>query len=123
MEGDQIMSIASRSYRWPTFSPAKLVCDDGRALACVVENVSSGGAKIDLGEDLPVPEAFHFAADNLRVHAPAKIVWRAGPQIGIQFTVRQAHIRAEPHRVRTASGARAVSLSNLTGRLGGMPPR
>ena len=53
---------------------------------CMMLNVSQGGAKIEIDEQLEPPEKFTLLLTEARnLTRWCRVVWRNGPNIGIQF--------------------------------------
>ena len=52
---------------------------------CFVKNCSDEGAKIAVGETLPLPNEFDFLIPGRRESRRARLVWRHGTQAGLTF--------------------------------------
>jgi hypothetical protein len=52
---------------------------------CFVKNCSDEGAKITVGETLPLPHEFDFLIPGRRESRRARLVWRQGTQAGLTF--------------------------------------
>jgi hypothetical protein len=57
----------------------------GGAISCMVRNLSSTGAALDVTSPVGIPEHFTlvFPADGL--HVPCHVVWRKQKRIGVAF--------------------------------------
>lgn len=62
------------------------VWDGGHvSVPCLVQDLSTGGARLKIPDTTPVPNRFAFLeATSGRAHA-AQVVWRRHPQVGIKF--------------------------------------
>ncbi|MGO4572387.1 PilZ domain-containing protein [Microvirga sp. 2TAF3] len=65
---------------------AKIVFDTETMIHCVVRDLSTGGAKIEIRQHVPLPETFDLfiCAHDLRVHR-AQLRWRKGEFAGVSF--------------------------------------
>jgi hypothetical protein len=74
-----------KSERVATRTPAEIFFSQFAPLACIVTNVSDGGAKIQVrGEDVPDVFVLHFTETGRKRHC--RVVWRQGAEIGVSFT-------------------------------------
>ncbi|MCB8820521.1 PilZ domain-containing protein [Microvirga rosea] len=75
-----------RSRRIRVRQPAKIVLDHDTMIHCEVHNISTGGAKLDLGPIGPLPETFtiYIAGYSMMIHE-ARVRWRKGNYVGISF--------------------------------------
>lgn len=53
--------------------------------SCMVRELSSGGARLQLSAAVPVPSRFQLDVACLGASAPVEIVWRSGEGIGVRF--------------------------------------
>jgi hypothetical protein len=58
-------------------------------LSCTVRNVSDTGVMLAFGETPYIPQIIELLLDNRRTVAPARIIWRDGERVGLQFLERQ----------------------------------
>jgi hypothetical protein len=56
------------------------------SLACTVRDVSSGGMRLEVPRDTPVPEVFELSVPQLDLNfRPVRIVWARDHDIGVRF--------------------------------------
>ena len=59
---------------------------DGRLLACMMHDISSGGARLALREAGEVPDLFVLRLDTAgRAWLRCRLVWRRGNDLGVAF--------------------------------------
>ena len=58
---------------------------DGGAINCMVRNLSSTGAMLDVASPVGIPEHFNLILPAERHHVPCYVVWRKAKRIGITF--------------------------------------
>ena len=62
----------------------KLDPGGGRApITCSVWDVSTGGTRLKLAEDIELPPVVHVVIGNVR--KAARVVWRKADQVGLQY--------------------------------------
>ena len=64
---------------------AVLSCTDGKTFPCVVRDISSTGAQIQISSELNLPNKLTLHIDLDGIEAKGEIVWRNGDQIGFKF--------------------------------------
>ncbi|MGH6830219.1 MAG: PilZ domain-containing protein [Methylocella sp.] len=64
---------------------------------CTIRDLSPAGCKISCGDTLSVPSEFRLVTVNDNLIRNAKVMWRRGGQIGIQFTSEAR--RAPPRKL------------------------
>jgi len=72
------------SQRHRVFKGGKITFEN-RGFACVVRNISSGGAAIDLDHPVALPQAFTLAIAQDNVVRQCRAVWRSDKRIGLAF--------------------------------------
>jgi hypothetical protein len=56
------------------------------SLDCTVRDVSSGGMRLEVQKDTPMPEVFELSVPQLDLHfRPVRIVWARDHDIGVRF--------------------------------------
>jgi len=66
---------------------AEIVFDGGRSTkACVIRNISDGGAKLEVTSVIGIPNNFNLIIPAHRPHA-CRVVWRALKELGVAFEV------------------------------------
>lgn len=58
---------------------------DSVTLACTIRNISSGGALIELPEDVLLPSAFRLVNLGEGFAYDCRVVWRRGGSLGVAF--------------------------------------
>ena len=61
------------------------VAFENRGFACVVRNISSGGAAIDLDDSVALPQAFTLAIAQDKFVRQCRAVWRSDKRVGLAF--------------------------------------
>jgi PilZ domain len=56
---------------------------NGGAINCMVRNLSTSGAALDVTSPIGIPEHFTLIADGS--HLPCRVVWRKEKRIGVAF--------------------------------------
>jgi hypothetical protein len=54
---------------------------------CAVRDLSNGGAKLEIGEDLALPQEFDLVIGRKEEIVRARLRWREGPFAGVSLTV------------------------------------
>jgi hypothetical protein len=58
---------------------------DGGAINCVVRNLSSTGARLDVASPVEIPDHFTLILQEEGHHTPCRTVWPKEKRIGIVF--------------------------------------
>lgn len=53
--------------------------------ACVIENLSSVGARVAIDQDVELPRAVTLWVDRRNLELEAEVVWQTGRQAGLAF--------------------------------------
>jgi hypothetical protein len=73
------------SPRRNTSIPALIVFDGGRRkMACIIRNLSDGGAKLEVEKVAGLPNSFDLFARGLDRRS-CRVAWRALREVGVQF--------------------------------------
>lgn len=104
-----------RTRRLRVLQPAKIVFGAEMMIHCEVRDISVGGARIAIKQDVVLPDRFELfiCAHDLRVHT-AKVRWRSGDFIGVSFgdeADERAMMLPAPHQV-AAHSYPALATSN-----------
>ena len=75
--------------RKDTSLKGQVVIDDGATVACIVSNVSTTGAKINVPLFETLPSTFILRAADLNLNVRAKVVWREEAEVGVRFLLNQ----------------------------------
>lgn len=60
-----------------------IVTDKAPAIACIVRNVSVGGACLQLDNHYGIPDRFEVVIDG--VPRPCRVAWRSDSRMGVAF--------------------------------------
>ena len=63
----------------------RLAFDDGGGFDCTVRNISTGGARVDVGGPVGLPASFTLFIDNDHFARRCHAVWRHEQHIGVAF--------------------------------------
>lgn len=58
---------------------------NGGSIACIVRNLSSIGAALDVASPVGIPDRFVFVLGVDHLRRPCHVVWRSDKRIGIAF--------------------------------------
>ncbi len=79
------MSEHRSAFRYRTLRSAKIFSSGGGKIECVVRDLSTKGARIEVNDPKQVPDDFFLiirgASDRFRCH----VVWRDRNMIGVQY--------------------------------------
>jgi hypothetical protein len=65
---------------------AKIVFNNGSSsIDCVVRDISSTGARLDVVSPIGIPEWFDLRMDRDGARYSSQVAWRSGKQIGVMF--------------------------------------
>lgn len=71
--------------RYKTNRPAKISLAGGGTVACMIRDLSTLGARIELGEPIKLPDKFVLAIDSMGVRHHCHVAWRAANVLGVYF--------------------------------------
>lgn len=57
----------------------------GGAIDCVVRNMSTAGAALEISSQIGIPETFALIIPSDAIQTPCNVVWRKGYRIGVTF--------------------------------------
>jgi hypothetical protein len=80
------MSESRSIFRYRTQRPAKIFLKDGSTIECVVRDLSTKGARLDVADEAKVPDDDFFliikgSSERFRCHR----VWQIGTIIGVAY--------------------------------------
>lgn len=85
----QIFRERRTSAREPTTIHTEVVFAAGRTrVPCVIRNLSSGGAKLEVASVKGIPQTFDLVIPN-RPTLPCRVVWRSPRELGVAFESRR----------------------------------
>ena len=73
-----------RLHREPVRAEAVLLFAN-RLVPCSTVDLSDGGAKIAIPASVMLPGRFHVEVRSRKIRRPARLVWRSGDQLGVEF--------------------------------------
>jgi hypothetical protein len=59
--------------------------DDAQVIDCMIRNMSVGGARLEVPTTIPIPHEFTLLDVQTGRRYPAKMAWRRGEQMGVEF--------------------------------------
>ncbi len=62
-----------------------LLPDAGGAVTCVLADLSTGGARLLLPDNVQIPRAFRLKVDALAIDRACRMRWRRGTSMGLEF--------------------------------------
>ncbi len=81
-----MMVEARRSERVRSFLRARILFNNGAStIECMIKNISTHGAKIEIAHSLSVPTEFDLEVPQRGRTYRAKMMWRAADSIGVEF--------------------------------------
>ena len=75
-----------RSTRSRVLKTAKLVLGTSSVIDCVVHNLTSVGARIQIPSATDLPQRLNMTFDGGRSLRPCRIVWRTLNETGVEFS-------------------------------------
>jgi len=74
-----------KSVRSRVLKAAKLILGTSTPIDCVVHNVTSGGARIQIANTVELPADFGLTFDAGFSIRPCRIAWRSVTETGVKF--------------------------------------
>ncbi len=96
--GERNTSYAERraSQRARAFLRAVIIHPDGHSrTACLVRDISEGGARIDAPASVAIPEYFELFIPLKGLQHRSRTMWRAGNEIGVSFIPEENKLEAQ----------------------------
>src|SRR4051812_27252585 len=87
-----------QARRFPSRHPAQIVLGPEAMVACTVNDISTGGARIAVKAYMDLPESFELfiAAHDLQVRR-VRVCWRSGDFAGVAFTAEESNTAPAVH--------------------------
>jgi hypothetical protein len=82
--GTDVMVETRRAPRHRVLKAAK-ICLGAGTIDCIVRNLSSSGAALEVSNQIGIPEKFTLAVPGDSLHLPCHVMWRKGYRIGVTF--------------------------------------
>ena len=115
-----MMAEARRAERVRSFLRARIVFNNSNTtIECTIKNISAGGAKIELGNAMSIPETFDLEIPQKgRMHR-ARLSWRNDTAIGVEFVDDEParFERGELERLRQENRTLRETVAKLSTRL------
>lgn len=73
-----------RAPRFKVSKPARIGADR-QAARCIVRDLSTTGAALELENPTDAPEKFTLIISEDDLHLPCRVVWRRGYKVGVAF--------------------------------------
>ena len=116
-----MMVEARRSERVRSFLRARILFNNGAStIDCMIKNISTHGAKIEIAHSMSVPTDFDLEVPQRGRTYRAKMMWRAADSIGVEFAengVTAENAQATIQRLETENRKLRSSVTLLTKRL------
>ena len=77
--------IEKRTSRRHRIFKGGTIAFENRDVACIVRNISVGGAAIDIDEPVALPQSFMLAIAHDNVVRHCRAVWQSDKRIGVAF--------------------------------------
>ena len=74
--------------RWKVFKKAWLIRESG-LVPCAIRDITEGGARLQLPNNVTLPETFRIFIEGDDVTMTAQRVWSTLDQMGVRFTDRE----------------------------------
>jgi hypothetical protein len=95
MEKRETLRQSLRHTAWLAFGPGELH-------GCKLSDISQAGARIDVEEDVSLPDHFIlFLPNNRAARRACRVVWRNERQIGVKFEPRLGTTEPEKPSVKS----------------------
>ena len=118
---EMMMIEGRRSERVRSFLRARILFNGGSStIDCMIKNISSHGAKIEISSTLSVPAEFDLEVPQRGKTYRARMMWRAAQSIGVEFTqpcVTADDAQAIIQRLETENRKLRTLVTTLTQRL------
>ena len=79
------MSESRNVFRYKTHRSAKILPDNGRAIECLVRDLSTKGARLEVADPDQVPEHFFLLIQGSSERFRCRRVWQIETIIGVQY--------------------------------------
>lgn len=79
------MEERRKDQRHRTFKAGKIAFNRGAVIDCTVRNLSRSGARLDIADQIVIPEQFMLLIERDNLQYPCYVEWRKENQIGVSF--------------------------------------
>ena len=79
------MSEHRSAFRFRTHRLAKIYPNSGRAVECIVRDLSTRGARLEVAVPEQVPEFFFLIIQGMSDRFQCHAVWKNGNMIGVEY--------------------------------------
>ena len=94
-----------REHRRRALMSAKVRYAGSVTVEALVRDIASGGARLKLLQDLPVPDRFDLEIEGRRIE-DCSVAWRRGVELGVRFAETLETLPSTGQRVNPADGGR-----------------
>jgi hypothetical protein len=92
-----------KNFRVQWNSPATIELDNGRSRACIVSDLSNGGAKISGVKAATIPDEFMLHVfSGARPPRRCRVIWRSANELGVEFADRRTNADNKARREMAA---------------------
>lgn len=77
--------VLPRAHRQRTFKQAQAVLSDTIAIDCIIRNQTDGGARLDFGGPISLPESFRLHFVGTHTIVPVHLEWQRAFSAGVSF--------------------------------------
>ena len=115
-----MMVEARRAERVRSFLKARIVFNNhNTTIECTIKNISTSGAKIEIGNAMSIPETFDLEIPQKGRSHRARLSWRNATAIGVEFIDEEAGRteRVEIERLRLENRTLRETVAKLSRRL------
>ena len=75
-----------KHQRRRTLKAGEIILNDRASLiACTIRNISAGGACLELGPSIQIPNIFDLNIPSSNLLKPCQIAWRSVDRVGVAF--------------------------------------
>jgi hypothetical protein len=79
------MDEQRKSQRHRTFKKGSILFNRAGGISCIVRNLSSRGAAVEVTSQIGIPDEFVLSIEADHFAKQCRVVWRHGNKIGLQF--------------------------------------
>ena len=79
------MEERRHTLRHRTYKGAHIASRGRSTIACIVRNLSDGGACLIIDNPVGLPETFHLVFDDGESDRQCRVVWRGRDRLGVRF--------------------------------------
>jgi hypothetical protein len=73
------------TFRYRTNRLAKIYSDSGRTIECIVCDLSTRGARLEVADAKQIPDNFFLIIQGMSDRFQCHVVWKNGNMIGVEY--------------------------------------